>query len=80
TTHDWEGGNPDFAQVSGSSFAAPHVAGAMLLVYDWGVYDPMMIKAMMINSAEKRVVDAWDSGWGWGYLELYNLKYITDGW
>jgi len=80
TAHDWEGANPDFAQVSGSSFAAPHVAGAMLLTYDWGLYDPMMIKAMMINSAEKRVSDAWDPGWGWGYVELYNLKYTTDGW
>jgi serine protease AprX len=80
TTHDWEGANPDFAQVSGSSFAAPHVAGAMLLAYDWGLYDPMMIKAMMINSAEKRGSEPWDSGWGWGYLELYNLKYLTDGW
>ncbi|MCW4042984.1 MAG: S8 family serine peptidase [Candidatus Bathyarchaeota archaeon] len=80
TTHDWEGANPDFSQVSGSSFAAPHVAGAMLLAYDWGLYDPMMIKAMMINSAEKRVSEAWDPGWGWGYVELYNLKYTTDGW
>jgi serine protease AprX len=45
TAHDWEGANPDFTQVSGSSFATPHVAGAMLLAYDWGLYDPMMIKA-----------------------------------
>jgi serine protease AprX len=65
TAHDWEGANPDFAQVSGSSFAAPHVAGAMLLAYDWGLYDPMMIKAMMINY-----------GW-WGYL-YHSPIYGTD--
>ena len=53
------------------SAAAPHVAGAILLFWDHGLSDPMMQKALLINSAEDRGPAGWDRDWGWGYIDLY---------
>jgi subtilisin family serine protease len=74
----WEGPNPDFIAKSGTSMAAPHIAAAYLLLLQYGIYSPMQMKAMLINSAEKRSVSKWDQGWGWGYTELYDAKYRTN--
>jgi len=74
----WEGGNPDFIAYSGTSMAAPHIAAAYLLLLQYGIYSPMEMKAMLINSAEKRGFWKWDQGWGWGYTELYDAKYRTN--
>ncbi len=44
--------------MGGTSSAAPHVGGSVLLLQDAGIKNPMAIKALLINSA-----DAWtDSG------------------
>lgn len=40
--------------MGGTSSAAPHVGGAILLMQDAGITDPMMEKALLLNSA-----DAW---------------------
>ncbi|MEM6456584.1 MAG: S8 family serine peptidase [Acidobacteriota bacterium] len=87
TNNDWQGSNPDFIDFGGTSAAAPHVAGAALLVTDLrGNDDPRASKAVLINAA-----DAWDDGgtsgdtsddgqvngshwdktYGWGYLDLW---------
>src|SRR6185295_14370805 len=70
--------NPDFTAMSGTSFAAPHVAGAMTLLEGAGIADPMAQRAILINSARDwtgRVdgLAGWtppQSGWrpevGWG--------------
>ena len=55
----------------GTSCAAPHVAGAILLFWDHGLWHPMMLKALLINSAEDRGDAGWDKDWGWGYMDLY---------
>ena len=63
--------NGRFASVSGTSAAVPHVAGAILLFADHGLSDPMVQKALLINSAEDRGPAGWDKDWGWGYIDLY---------
>ncbi|KAA0265429.1 MAG: hypothetical protein EDQ89_13255, partial [Acidobacteria bacterium] len=74
--------NPDFTAMTGTSMAAPHVAGAMTLLEGAGITDPMAQRAILINSARP-----WDgaatglAGWappqvgwrpevGWGELDL----------
>jgi hypothetical protein len=81
---DWNSppSNPDFTGASGTSFSAPHVAGAMTLLEGAGIGDPMAQRAILINSARD-----WNgaatglAGWtapqttwrpevGWGELDL----------
>ena len=66
-TTDLGGGT---AHVSGTSFAAPHVAGAILLLWDHGMWHPAQLKALLINSAEDKGPAGWDRAWGWGYIDL----------
>ena len=68
TTTDRGGG---FGSFNGTSAAAPHVAGAILLFADHGLSNPMMQKALLINTAEDRGDAGWDKDWGWGYIDLY---------
>ena len=68
TTTDRGGG---FDLFSGTSAAVPHVAGAILLFADHGLWHPMMQKALLINTAEDRGDAGWDKDWGWGYIDLY---------
>ena len=74
--------NPDFTAMSGTSFAAPHVAGAMTLLEGAGIPDPMAQRAILINSARdwngaSTGLAGWTPpqvGWrpevGWGELDL----------
>jgi hypothetical protein len=74
--------NPDFTPMTGTSFAAPHVAGAMTLLEGAGIGDPMAQRAILINSARDwggaaTGLAGWtppQSGWrpevGWGQLDL----------
>jgi uncharacterized repeat protein (TIGR01451 family) len=65
----WEAG-PWWVGYTGTSQAAPHVAGALLLALDGGLYSPRAQKALLINTAEDRDDPGWDGSWGWGYLDL----------
>lgn len=69
TNNNWESAE-DYVSYSGTSMAAPHVAGAAALLMQRGVTDPMAIKAILINSAEDRGDVGWDATYGWGYMDL----------
>jgi serine protease AprX len=64
------GSGSSFSTASGTSLAAPHLAGALALLHDVGIHDPLMLKAVLINSAEDRGDVGWDRNWGWGYVDL----------
>ncbi|NIR68184.1 MAG: S8 family serine peptidase, partial [candidate division Zixibacteria bacterium] len=74
TNNNWESVNPDFVSMTGTSMAAPHVAGSLLLLMDEGNLNPMAQKGVLINTAESGSWVTEPSGWndtyGWGYIDL----------
>jgi subtilisin family serine protease len=65
-----------FVRYTGTSMAAPAVAGAVALLRSAGVTDWLEVKAILINSATNRSLfnpflgRYWDEAWGHGYLNL----------
>jgi hypothetical protein len=64
---------------TGTSFASPQVAGAAALLYGAGLTDPLIVKAVLLDSTTLGRVDAgspmgtqisWQPDWGWGELNL----------
>jgi serine protease AprX len=87
TNNGWAGAGADFIDFGGTSAAAPHVTGGVVLLTDLRSSDnPMASKAVLLNTA-----DAWTDGgtpgdpaddgfvggslwnktYGWGYLDLW---------
>jgi len=72
---DPDGTCADFSSVSGTSFAAPFVTGAMALLEGAGISDPRAQRAILINSARPicnpgPCQESWDPAAGWGMLDL----------
>lgn len=82
--------NTAFANHGGTSAAAPHVAGAILLLQDAGVTSPIAQKAILINTAttwsdndtldtygDDGPVDGdrWDKSYGWGVMNLAHANF-----
>ena len=84
TKWNWRGANnANYASYTGTSYAAPHVAGAAGLIMNYeGYEDPRKIKALLINSAETKGTHGpnsvgWVAGYGYSYVDLtkaYNQK------
>jgi serine protease AprX len=69
-------------EITGTSFAAPHVAGAIALLMDFWIPNPLIIKAILVNTASDEIAaddpDDWDKKYGWGYITLmqaYNKRW-----
>ncbi|MGI8461175.1 MAG: S8 family serine peptidase [Solirubrobacterales bacterium] len=61
----------DFTNVNGTSFSAPHVAGALTLLEGAGISDPKVQRAILINSARDFAGQtSWQPDSGWGALDL----------
>lgn len=69
--------------MGGTSAAAPHVGGAILLLQEAGIVEPVAIKALLINSADawtdkgtarsghgKVMGSHWSRTYGWGYINM----------
>jgi subtilisin family serine protease len=74
--------------ITGTSFAAAHVAGSIALLMDYWTFDPLVIRANLIGTSTKPFSDpdgdGWDKAYGWGYLWNYraynkrwNYKYSS---
>jgi serine protease AprX len=86
TNRAWAGAGADFINFTGTSAAAPHVAGAAVLVTEiMGARNPMAAKAVLLNAADAFTDSGtsgvltddgpvsgseWNKTYGWGYLDL----------
>jgi subtilisin family serine protease len=82
TAYNWDsvaGTADDFASMTGTSMATPHIAGAAALLESAGVSDPLAVKALLINTAD--FSGFWQGNSGWGYTNLNTaqaqLNYAT---
>ncbi|HEY7592877.1 MAG TPA: S8 family serine peptidase, partial [Actinophytocola sp.] len=78
---------------TGTSFASPQVAGAAALLYGAGLTDPLVVKAILLDSTTLgRLTPAsamgtqstWQQDWGWGELNLdsayqQRTNFVADG-
>ncbi len=88
TNSDWAT-EADFISKGGTSMAAPHVAGAIVLMEDAGNHIPMAQKAVLLNTADgwtsnntsgtgddARVYGVhWDKSYGWGYIDMWEAHF-----
>ena len=79
----WDGTEPDFIEMTGTSIAAPHVGGAAALLLDYSQMDPIAVKAILVNSANNTGEFSNQTNYGWGYMNMqraYTKKdYVTSG-
>lgn len=90
TSNDWNVG-PDFLDVGGTSAATPHCTGAaLLLAQQLGVADPMVLRALLINTADTWsdggtpgdpsddgpvAGSEWNPTYGWGSMDLLEAHF-----
>lgn len=78
TNNEWET-EADFQYMTGTSMAAPHVAGSVALILDYKdfAWNSKAIRALLLNSADNSDNYSNQTKYGWGYLNLdaaFNYK------
>ncbi|MHA1636993.1 MAG: S8 family peptidase, partial [Candidatus Thorarchaeota archaeon] len=69
TSNIWET-DDNFESASGTSYAVPHISGAVALLYDYRFTDTEYYKALLIQTAEDYGNIGPDGDYGWGYIDL----------
>ena len=71
SNYHWETG-ADFVEKTGTSMAAPHVAGSILLILDYAAsqWDSKAVKALLANTAGDLGTSGPDNTYGYGYVDL----------
>jgi subtilisin family serine protease len=66
--------NDSYTSLSGTSMAAPHVAGAAALLRGYGskFNTPDKIRSALVHTALDRGSIGWDKYYGWGVVQLYD--------
>jgi serine protease AprX len=77
--NNWEGAS-DWVSMSGTSMAAPHVAGGNLLLVQYQGKRPPVQKAILINTSADWGSTGWDTTYGWGYIDLDHAYFHRDDW
>ncbi len=78
--NNWEGTNSDWWPYTGTSMAAPHVAGSIALIMGYaGIqWNDKAVKALLLNTATDLGDLGPDNTYGYGYLDL-NRAYARRG-
>jgi serine protease AprX len=72
--YDSHDGNPNFEEKDGTSFSAPHIAGAAALITS--LYPkPYAIKALLLNTSDDWGPSGPDNMYGYGYVDLADAYY-----
>ncbi len=79
TNNKWET-EEKFISMSGTSMAAPHITGAVLLILDYmnTRWQPEAIKALLLNTAEDKGSAGPDNSYGYGYVDMSNAYLHRD--
>ena len=79
--NDWENFlAPHFVSKSGTSMAAPHITGSVLLILDYKdtQWSSEAVKALLLNTAEDRGTTGPDYDYGFGYVDLWHTYFHRD--
>lgn len=79
TNYNWRT-EEHFISMTGTSMAAPHITGAVLLILDYmnTRWQPEAIKALLLNTAEDKGLEGPDNSYGYGYVDLSNAYIHRD--
>ena len=60
-----------YSYQQGTSFASPHVAGVVALMYSAGITDPHTIREILVDTAEDLGTRGFDNQYGYGLVNAY---------
>lgn len=64
-------GRLSYSYQQGTSFASPHVAGVVALMYSNGITDPHQIREILADTAEDLGTRGFDTRYGYGLINAY---------